>query len=113
MNVVCYLPMFFCFALLAWVQGAKLPPLAEAKWMLLRGLSSACQFILSISAVQVGATAGDVAALMSINIVGAAVLGHFLLQERINGIQAGAAFLSCAGAIFVVQPPFLFGSSSA
>jgi len=112
MMLACIFSMCLCLTAIALIRGTKLPPRREAQWILLRAFLSGSQFILSICAVQVGATAGDVAALMSINIVGAAVLGHFFLQERINCIQGGAAFLSCAGAVLVVQPPFLFGSGS-
>lgn len=112
MMLACIFSMCLGLTALALIRGTKLPPRAEARWILLRASLSGTQFILSICAVQVGASAGDVAALMSINIVGAAVLGHFFLQERINCIQGGAAFLSCAGAVLVVQPPFLFGSGT-
>lgn len=112
MMLACIFSMCLGLTALAFLRGTKLPPRTEARWILLRASLSGTQFILSICAVQVGASAGDVAALMSINIVGAAVLGHIFLHERINFIQGFAAFLSCAGAVLVVQPPFLFGSGS-
>jgi len=79
-------------------------------WVLLRAFFGVMTFVLGVMAVQLGTPMGDVSALMSINIVLAAVLGRMFLGEPIRSMHYLAVCLAFAGAVFISQPSFLFGS---
>lgn len=74
----------------------------EVKWITTRALLGSVNLLLAVYAVQIGSAAGDVAALMSINVVVAALLGHFLLGERLRWIHSLA--LVCSGGVWVAFP---------
>jgi len=84
----------------------------QATWMILRAFFGTSYFVTSILALQAGALPGDVAALTSINIVLAALLGRWLLQERLRGAHLLAIASSIAGAVLISRPEFLFGASA-
>eukprot|EP00931_Biecheleriopsis_adriatica_P120914 TRINITY_DN96005_c0_g1_i1.p1 TRINITY_DN96005_c0_g1~~TRINITY_DN96005_c0_g1_i1.p1 ORF type:complete len:387 (+),score=84.97 TRINITY_DN96005_c0_g1_i1:73-1233(+) len=91
----------------------KLPKRRAAVWVFLRSLFSNAIIVLAVLAVKVGAGPGDVAALTSINVVVAALLGHAFLKEKLRPIQLAALPLSLAGAVLIAKPSFLFGQALA
>uniref|UniRef100_A0A7S4QCX4 EamA domain-containing protein n=2 Tax=Alexandrium monilatum TaxID=311494 RepID=A0A7S4QCX4_9DINO len=88
----------------------KAPLRAEMPWVLLRGFFGNATLIAVVLAVRIGATAGDTAALTSINIVIAAMVGHVVLGEHLRWPHLVALVASVVGAALVAQPEFLFGS---
>lgn len=92
--------------------GIDLPERTTSRWVILRGLFGAASFVLSVVAAQVGAPLGDVEALRSMNMVAAALLGHFFLGEALKKQSLLAICLSVCGAALVSQPALLFGVSS-
>ncbi|CAE7248273.1 unnamed protein product [Symbiodinium natans] len=92
-----------------WWQGISCPMLGDVKWILARALFENLHWMLAIYAVLVGAAPGDVAALTSIDIIAAALLGLVFLRERISMLHFLALILSVTGALFISQPQFLFG----
>eukprot|EP00929_Paragymnodinium_shiwhaense_P010949 TRINITY_DN11605_c0_g1_i1.p1 TRINITY_DN11605_c0_g1~~TRINITY_DN11605_c0_g1_i1.p1 ORF type:complete len:291 (+),score=37.01 TRINITY_DN11605_c0_g1_i1:110-982(+) len=64
------------------------------------------------SAVRLGAPAGDVAALSSVNTVLAALLGRAFLGEVLQLRHVVAMACSMAGAILISRPSFLFESAA-
>jgi drug/metabolite transporter (DMT)-like permease len=98
----------FITAVFLKVIGAKCPPAAMIKWLILRPLFGSLSLVASILAVQAGTPLGDVAALGSINIVAAAFLSHLFLQERLRRLHMSALVLSTIGAVLVARPSFLF-----
>jgi len=94
-----------------YLVATRTPALAQNRliWIALRGTLGGAYWILSIVAVQVGAPPGDVAALMSLSIVSAALLGRILLGEELRLLQHGAIAFSLAGALLISRPVFLFG----
>eukprot|EP00405_Crypthecodinium_cohnii_P032304 CAMPEP_0206516346 /NCGR_PEP_ID=MMETSP0324_2-20121206/63327_1 /ASSEMBLY_ACC=CAM_ASM_000836 /TAXON_ID=2866 /ORGANISM="Crypthecodinium cohnii, Strain Seligo" /LENGTH=435 /DNA_ID=CAMNT_0054009291 /DNA_START=241 /DNA_END=1548 /DNA_ORIENTATION=- len=81
-------------------------------WVLLRGFFGMLNFIFLASAVRVGASAGDVASLASVNTVVAALLGFLFLGEPLHVLHWIALSLCMGGAVCIAQPDFLFRSSS-
>mmetsp|Transcript_9131 Transcript_9131/g.22767 ORF Transcript_9131/g.22767 Transcript_9131/m.22767 type:complete len:382 (+) Transcript_9131:40-1185(+) len=98
----------------AHLVAARKPRLAWHKvmWVVLRGTLGGTYWILSIVAVQEGAPPGDVAALTSINIIAAALLGRAFLGEDLRLPHMLAVVSSIAGAMLITQPSFLFGRVS-
>mmetsp|Transcript_51430 Transcript_51430/g.143791 ORF Transcript_51430/g.143791 Transcript_51430/m.143791 type:complete len:371 (-) Transcript_51430:154-1266(-) len=92
--------------------GTAVPNWFQCKWLSFSGFFGAIYWGLSIVAVQVGAGPGDVAALTSINIVAAAVMGRLFLNEGFYLLHTCALVLSVSGAVLVAQPEFLFSKSS-
>lgn len=97
---------------LAYVS-AKVPARHLLKWLFLRSAFGVGSFVLSVAAVQVGCPPGDVAALTSINMVLAALMGHLFLSEAVQCVHLGALVCSVAGAVCIARPQFLFGESEA
>jgi len=95
--------------LVLWWQGVSCPKLPDVKWIFARALFENLHWMLAIYAVLVGAAPGDVAALTSIDIIAAALLGLIFLGERVSMLHFLALVLSVAGALFISQPQFLFG----
>mmetsp|Transcript_58468 Transcript_58468/g.109429 ORF Transcript_58468/g.109429 Transcript_58468/m.109429 type:complete len:347 (-) Transcript_58468:208-1248(-) len=89
------------------------PKVQDMKWVLTRALFENFHWMLAILSVLVGAAPGDVAALTSIDIIAAAILGLLFLGERVSILHLVALVLSVAGAICVSQPQFIFGSQEA
>jgi len=92
------------------VTKAALPKRLEGKWVFGRSMFGMLSFVSAVQAVQVGAAPGDVAALTSVNIVVAAIMGHLFLSERLNYEHVGALMCSIIGAVFISKPSFLFGT---
>ncbi|CAE7203677.1 unnamed protein product [Symbiodinium natans] len=92
-----------------WWQGVGCPQVQDVKWILARALFENLHWMLAIYAVLVGAAPGDVAALTSIDIIAAALLGLLFLGERVSVVHFVALVLSVTGAICISQPQFLFG----
>jgi len=96
---------------LAFILVARVswPSRHHWQWIVARGAFGAAYWGLGVLAVQVGAQPGDVGALMSVNVVFAALLGRLCLKERLRARHAAAIFLSVAGALLISQPAFIFG----
>merc|ERR1712224_793294 len=92
-------------------MGARLPKASQAIFAMLRAVFGTFSFLTGIIAVQIGAAPGDVAAITSINIVFAALLGHMFLKERLRCVHIMALTLSICGATFIGRPEALFGTS--
>eukprot|EP00929_Paragymnodinium_shiwhaense_P058012 TRINITY_DN2905_c0_g1_i1.p1 TRINITY_DN2905_c0_g1~~TRINITY_DN2905_c0_g1_i1.p1 ORF type:complete len:374 (-),score=52.53 TRINITY_DN2905_c0_g1_i1:371-1492(-) len=107
---VAHLAAMLVFALIAVGVQAPLPERRAVKWMILRGLGSLCSFIAMSTAVRLGAPAGDVAALTSVNTVIAALMGRAFLGEALQRLHVLALLFSMAGALLISKPSFLFGS---
>lgn len=88
------------------------PPAGQMKWVSLLGFFSAVFWGLAVVAVQVGVDPGDVAALTSINIVFAAIMGRVFLDEGFRLLHMVAVTLSVAGSLLVAQPAFIFASTN-
>mmetsp|Transcript_121239 Transcript_121239/g.339525 ORF Transcript_121239/g.339525 Transcript_121239/m.339525 type:complete len:388 (-) Transcript_121239:511-1674(-) len=101
------------FSVARRMRGERLPHLWEVKWITTRALLGSVNLLLAVYAVQIGSAAGDVAALMSINVVVAALLAHFLLGERLRCIHSLALVCSFAGSVLIAQPNFIFGDDAA
>lgn len=99
------------FALVAKISGAHFPKTSQAVWAMLRAVFGTLTFLTMIIAVQIGAAPGDVAALTSINIVFAALLGHLFLSERLRCMHILALLLSISGAVLIAKPDIIFGAS--
>merc|ERR1719440_220395 len=82
-------------------------------WAASNGAFATTSFVTSILAVQLGTPLGDVASLMSINIVVAAFLGRAFLGEALKCVHFLALACSVCGAVLISQPPFLFGGAAA
>lgn len=65
-----------------WFLGTGLPSSSELKWVLSRSIFGDLHWYLAILAVILGAAPGDVAALTSIDITAAALLGLVFLGEK-------------------------------
>eukprot|EP00425_Heterocapsa_triquetra_P042271 CAMPEP_0195095188 /NCGR_PEP_ID=MMETSP0448-20130528/46700_1 /TAXON_ID=66468 /ORGANISM="Heterocapsa triquestra, Strain CCMP 448" /LENGTH=113 /DNA_ID=CAMNT_0040129355 /DNA_START=39 /DNA_END=377 /DNA_ORIENTATION=- len=61
-------------AVALYFNGTKMPKQQDIKWVLSRSLCGVMQWTLSVLAVTIGASPGDVAALTSVNIIAAALL---------------------------------------
>ena len=107
----CCVVATFLNALCILLQGIRCPPLRDIRWFLSRSIFENLHWMLAILAVLVGASPGDVAALTSIDIIAAALLGLIFLGERVSMLHFLALVLSVTGAVFISQPQFLFGSS--
>jgi len=101
------------FSVARRMRGERLPHLWEVKWITTRALLGSVNLLLAVYAVQIGSAAGDVAALMSINVVVAALLGHFFLGERLRWIHSLALVCSLVGSVLIAQPNFIFGDDAA
>jgi len=114
-----YWPTNFCgyflssIAVLIYILIKRLawPMRRHAKWLVFRGLFGAGYWGLGILAVQVGASPGDAGALMSVNVVVAALLGRLCLGERLRVAHLAAVSFSVGGAMLISRPPFLFGGA--
>mmetsp|Transcript_26231 Transcript_26231/g.47930 ORF Transcript_26231/g.47930 Transcript_26231/m.47930 type:complete len:385 (+) Transcript_26231:42-1196(+) len=95
---------------LTLVWHCPLPDMQQFKWLLLRGGFGALTFVLMISSVRLGASAGDAAAMASINTVVAALLGRLLLAEKLQLVHGLAVTCSIAGSLLICRPGFLFGT---
>ena len=94
---------------LRW-QGVGCPKRQDVKWVMARALFENLHWMLAIWAVLIGATPGDVAALTSIDIIAAALLGLIFLGEKMTIVHLVALIASVTGAICISQPQFLFGA---
>lgn len=99
------------FALVAKFSVAPFPKGFQAVWAMLRAVCGCLTFLTMVIAVQIGAGPGDVAALTSVNIVFAALLGHLFLKERLRLVHISALVLSIVGAILIAKPEIFFGAS--
>ncbi|CAE7566132.1 PGC [Symbiodinium pilosum] len=96
---------------LFWLcRGTDLPRSVDMKWVLARALFENLHWMLAMLSVLVGAAPGDVAALTSIDIIAAALLGLVFLGERVSIFHFLALILSVTGALCISQPHFLFGN---
>lgn len=97
----------------ALLAGLKVQPptTQQMKWVSLLGFFSAVYWGLGVVAVQIGVDPGDVAALTSINIVVAAIMGRVFLDERFRLLHMMAVTISLSGAILIAQPEFIFTSA--
>eukprot|EP00929_Paragymnodinium_shiwhaense_P058013 TRINITY_DN2905_c0_g1_i2.p1 TRINITY_DN2905_c0_g1~~TRINITY_DN2905_c0_g1_i2.p1 ORF type:complete len:373 (-),score=51.14 TRINITY_DN2905_c0_g1_i2:360-1478(-) len=107
---VAHLAAMLVFALIAVGVQAPLPERRAVKWIIVRGFGSFCSFTLMSSAVRLGAPAGDVAALTSVNTVMAALMGRAFLGEALQRLHVLALLFSMSGALLISRPSFLFGS---
>eukprot|EP00746_Dinoflagellata_sp_MGD_P064775 gnl/MRDRNA2_/MRDRNA2_27017_c0_seq1.p1 gnl/MRDRNA2_/MRDRNA2_27017_c0~~gnl/MRDRNA2_/MRDRNA2_27017_c0_seq1.p1 ORF type:complete len:388 (-),score=60.16 gnl/MRDRNA2_/MRDRNA2_27017_c0_seq1:118-1281(-) len=108
------LSCFLCAAVVvAMLAVLKVPPPTsqQMKWVSLLGFFSAVYWGLGIVAVQIGVDPGDVAALTSINIVVAAIMGRLFLDERFRLLHMVAVTFSVSGAILIAQPGVIFAST--
>eukprot|EP00746_Dinoflagellata_sp_MGD_P031937 gnl/MRDRNA2_/MRDRNA2_17599_c0_seq1.p1 gnl/MRDRNA2_/MRDRNA2_17599_c0~~gnl/MRDRNA2_/MRDRNA2_17599_c0_seq1.p1 ORF type:complete len:422 (+),score=32.00 gnl/MRDRNA2_/MRDRNA2_17599_c0_seq1:98-1363(+) len=94
------------------VKNIPWPNRDKWKWIVLRGIFGATNFILSVLAVWLSPI-GDVASLTSCNVVMAALLGRCFLGESLNRYHITGLSCSIMGAVLVTRPGFLFGTSSA
>ena len=92
-----------------WWQGIRCPARQDVRWVLSRSIFDNLHWGLAILAVLSGAAPGDVAALTSIDIIAAALLGLIFLGEQVSILHFFALLLSVAGALCISQPQFLFG----
>jgi len=106
--VACFLSSGLLAAILLVVRPSPSTRM-QLNWVVARGAFGGAYWSLGVVAVQVGASPGDVAALMSINIVVAAFLGRLLLGEHLRLAHAGAVVFSVAGSLLIARPGFLFG----
>jgi len=100
------------FAVGSFARKHPPPRFSDLKWVVSRALFGVSTVILSVTAVQLGSSPGDVSTLTSINIVFAALLGQLFLQERLRLVHVMAVIFSLVGAVLVARPAFLFGSST-
>eukprot|EP00928_Gymnodinium_smaydae_P094294 TRINITY_DN7896_c0_g1_i1.p1 TRINITY_DN7896_c0_g1~~TRINITY_DN7896_c0_g1_i1.p1 ORF type:complete len:399 (+),score=57.14 TRINITY_DN7896_c0_g1_i1:71-1267(+) len=98
-------------AVVMLARGQSVPPFHELKWIILRGILGATYWTLSILAVWAGAQPGDVAALTSMNIVSAALLGRLFLDERLHQAHVVAVVSAIIGGTFISKPEFIFGNA--
>ena len=84
-------------ALHVWWQGIACPQREDIKWVLARAVFENFHWIGAMLSVIVGAAPGDVAALTSIDIIAAALLGLVFLGERVSILHLFALILSVAG----------------
>eukprot|EP00929_Paragymnodinium_shiwhaense_P058993 TRINITY_DN29533_c0_g2_i1.p1 TRINITY_DN29533_c0_g2~~TRINITY_DN29533_c0_g2_i1.p1 ORF type:complete len:372 (+),score=55.64 TRINITY_DN29533_c0_g2_i1:139-1254(+) len=105
--VLCMLAVAGCEAVLQ----SPLPAKPQMKWVSLMGLFSALYWGLGVAAVQIGVDPGDVAALTSINIVVAAIMGRVFLNEPFRLLHLIAVVFSLTGALLIARPAFLFAAS--
>eukprot|EP00439_Symbiodinium_sp_Y106_P032211 s3977_g3.t2 len=87
-------------ALHVWWQGIACPQREDIKWVLARAVFENFHWIGAMLSVIVGAAPGDVAALTSIDIIAAALLGLVFLGERVSILHLFALILSVAGFLF-------------
>lgn len=87
---------------------SALPTRDQLKWVLLLGAFSAVYWGIGVLAAQLGVGPGDVAALTSINIVAACLLGRLFLDESFKSLHMVAVVLSLAGAVLIAKPSFIF-----
>jgi len=100
-----------CIAAGIFRASLPLPSLDQAKWLVFRGMFGAATFLLQISAVRIGASPGDAAALASINTILAALFGRAFLGEQLKWVHGIAVLCSASGAVFISKPSVLFGGS--
>lgn len=110
-HIMAFCCAIACCLVLMGLAALKvaMPPRAHMTWLVLKGFCGGGYWALGVVAVQVGASPGDAAALMSINIVVAAFLGRTCLGEKLRFLHVGAVMCSTAGALLIAQPSFLFG----
>lgn len=99
------------FAAIGTAQRLPFPSMAQAKWILLRAAIGTLCFVSNVLSVQAGASPGDVAALTSINMIGAALMGHLFLKEHLRFVHGCALVFSVGGAVLICKPSFVFGSA--
>jgi len=85
---------------------------SQRAWCLLRGFFGTSAFALHVVSIIAGAPVGDTSALLSVNVVFAAVLGRIFLKEPLRALHAIALIASVTGAVLVSRPESLLGSSS-
>jgi len=95
-----------------WWRRTEVPARSDLKWVLARSVFEDLHWYGAILAVILGAAPGDVAALTSIDIIAAALLGLVFLGEQVSFVHFLALGLSAAGAILISQPEFIFGFTS-
>lgn len=110
--ISCLLAMAGVFVLLALLRR-PVPDREQMKWVFMLGLFSAIYWGLGVVAVQIGVDPGDVAALTSINIVMAAIMGRVFLKETFRVLHGIAVVFSLAGALLIARPAFIFSSERA
>lgn len=108
----CVLCSALVVALLAVFKRPS-PSASQMKWVFLLGLFSSIYWGFGIVAVQIGVDPGDVAALTSINIVVAAIMGRVFLNEALRPLHLISVILSLAGAVLIARPAFIFSSGVA
>jgi len=96
-------------AIFIYARGLGLPPKGQRRWVAACGLFMAASVVCSIMAMDVGAPLGDVSALVSINVVMAALLGRVLLGETLRGVHAVSVLCSVVGAVLIARPEAIFG----
>ena len=94
-----------------YCQGIGCPKMRDVKWVFARAIFENLHWMLAIWAVLVGTAPGDVAALTSIDIIAAALLGLIFLGEKMQLVHLLALFVSLTGALCISQPQFVFGAS--
>jgi drug/metabolite transporter (DMT)-like permease len=94
-------------------EGAPvIPPKRARKWVWLRGILGAIGFVLFFHTVTC-LPLGDAVAITSLYPITASLFARVFLKERIFWGQGAALLLSIAGIVFLCQPGFIFGSTSA
>lgn len=102
----------FAVALGLVVTRTSCPPPPERKWVALVGNFAALSTLALIFAVRLGTPLGDIAALTSLNVVTAALLGRIFLGEPLRWAHCLALASSCAGGLLVSRPAVLFGGTA-
>eukprot|EP00933_Yihiella_yeosuensis_P021789 TRINITY_DN17191_c3_g1_i1.p1 TRINITY_DN17191_c3_g1~~TRINITY_DN17191_c3_g1_i1.p1 ORF type:complete len:417 (-),score=55.12 TRINITY_DN17191_c3_g1_i1:120-1370(-) len=102
-----------CTAIYLYFSGIGFPVVPrEGKWILGSGLSMALSMVLLIVSVWLGAPLGDISALVSINVVLAALLGRLFLGESLRCVHFFSSLGSFAGALLISRPAVIFGNDS-
>uniref|UniRef100_A0A6U6JN63 EamA domain-containing protein n=1 Tax=Zooxanthella nutricula TaxID=1333877 RepID=A0A6U6JN63_9DINO len=94
-------------------RGLGLPPRGQRRWVLACGGFMAASLSCLIVAMSAGAPLGDVSALVSMNVVLAALLGRVLLGESLRGVHTISVFCSIAGSLLISRPKIIFGGGAA
>jgi len=113
MQGFAFLLLSCCLGTHVWLSTKAWPEAPQRKWVVLRGAFGWGQFLFGVIAVQIGAPLGDLAALQSVNVVAAALLGRMFLSEVVRYVHGLAICCAVVGAVLVSKPPFLFGSGDA
>eukprot|EP00929_Paragymnodinium_shiwhaense_P119353 TRINITY_DN91234_c0_g1_i1.p1 TRINITY_DN91234_c0_g1~~TRINITY_DN91234_c0_g1_i1.p1 ORF type:complete len:393 (+),score=70.95 TRINITY_DN91234_c0_g1_i1:151-1329(+) len=103
---------FGAFAVLAGLCKAPFPERRSLKWILMRGVSANANLASMIVALRLGAAAGDVAALSSVNTIFAALLGRVFLGEPLQLSHIVSVICCLSGGVLISKPAVLFGNQS-